>query len=98
LVGVALAASVAYAVYSLGPRSLRARLLAGTAALLGHLPKFFGLGGAVRRLEGAAVARKSTGSCGGCDNCGSEATPAAPSSAPTEVNVPVSRIGKRTVG
>jgi hypothetical protein len=100
LVGVVLAASVAYAVYSLGPRAWRPRLLTGAAALLGHLPKFVGLQAAMQRLEAAAAA-KSKGSCGGCDSCGSEATPSGPSSSsgrsatPTEVSVPLSKIGKR---
>jgi hypothetical protein len=103
LVGVLLAASVAYAVYSLGPRAWRPRLLGGAAALLGRLPRFLGVRATVGRLERAAAA-KSTGSCGGCDNCGSEpAVPGQPPSAgqfgtPAEVSVPLSTIGKRNSG
>jgi hypothetical protein len=90
LVGLVLVAGFGYAVYSLGPRVLRARTRAGLSALLGHLPAFFGLRGTARRLSTAAT--KSKGACGGCDNCGSE-TPAP--RAASEVRIPLARISKR---
>jgi hypothetical protein len=101
VVGAVLAASVAYAVYTLGPRAWRPRLLSGAAALLGRLPKFLGVRATVGYLERAAAA-KSTGSCGGCDSCGTEtavpgpAPSAEPSGTRAEVSVPLSDIGKRT--
>jgi predicted anti-sigma-YlaC factor YlaD len=94
LVGVALAVSVAYAVYSLGPRAWRPRFLTGAAALLGHVPQFIGLRSVARRLAAAAAA-KSTAACGGCDNCGSNAAPAENSAASSDVRIPLSKIGKR---
>jgi len=92
LVGLALLASVGYALYSLGPKALRTRLFAGMSSLLERLP-IVGLRGAAQRLAAAAES-KGQGSCGGCDNCGSEQAPVAKS--PTaEVRVPFSAIGKR---
>ncbi len=93
LVGLVLLASVVYAVFSLGPRSLRGRLLTGAAALLRRLPGFAGLHELAQRLDTAASI-KAKGACGGCDTCGSEQPPTAPSSGP-EVRIPVSKIGKR---
>jgi hypothetical protein len=95
LVGGALLASVIYAIFSLGPRSLRRGLLSRAAALLRSLPTMPGLRPLSRRLA-AAAAIKSAGACGGCDDCGS-ATPAAGSagSADPEVRIPVSKIGRR---
>jgi hypothetical protein len=92
LVGLALFASVIYAVFSLGPRTLRRRLLAAASALLRRLPKFLGRDVA-RRLDTAA-STKANGACGGCDNCGSEQSAAAPSSG-SEFRIPLSKIGKR---
>jgi len=104
LVGAVLLASVVYATLSLGPRTLRRRVLAGTAALLGRLPRGFGLADLALRLQSAAAA-KASGSCGGCDNCGSAPPPVAGGSGGsgsdagiaggTEIRVPVSTIGKR---
>jgi uncharacterized protein DUF6587 len=93
LVGLALFASVIYAVFSLGPRTLRRRLLAAASALLRRLPKFLGLRDVARRLDTAA-STKANGACGGCDNCGSEQSAAAPSSG-SEFGIPLSKIGKR---
>jgi hypothetical protein len=93
LVGLALFASVIYAVFSLGPRTLRRRLLAAASALLRRLPKFLGLRDVARRLDTAA-STKANGACGGCDNCGSEQSAAAPSSG-SEFRIPLSKIGKR---
>ena len=54
LVGLALLASVFYAVFSLGPRSLRGRLLGGASAVLRRLPGFPGLHELAQRLDTAA--------------------------------------------
>lgn len=95
LVGLALFASVIYAAFSLGPRTLRPRLLAGASALLRRLPGFPGLHDVAARLNAAAAAAaKAKGACGGCDNCGPEQAPAARSPA-SEVRIPLTKIGKR---
>jgi hypothetical protein len=91
-VGLVLLVSVGYAIYSLGPRTLRGRLLAGASSLLARLPVAVGLRGIVERL-GRAATVKAKGSCGGCDNCGSD--PAAAQGSPNEVRIPVSKIVKR---
>jgi len=91
-VGLVLLASVGYAIYSLGPRTLRGRLLAGSSSLLGSLPAAVGLRGIAQRL-GRAATVKAKGSCGGCDNCGSE--PAATQGSANEVRIPISTIVKR---
>jgi hypothetical protein len=95
LVGLALLVSAGYAVSSLGPRSLRQRLLAALSRLLARAPVFLGLGRMVRWLA-AASAGKAQGACGGCDNCGSEQAPAQKQdSRAAEVSVPVTKIGRR---
>jgi hypothetical protein len=96
LVGLALFASIIYAAFSLGPRTLRPRLLAGASALLRRLPGFPGLHDVAARLNAAAAAAaaKAKGACGGCDNCGPEQAPAARSPA-SEVRIPLAKIGKR---
>ena len=53
LVGMALLASVLYAVLALGPGAWRRRLAAAALASLGL----------------ARIAPKTSGTCGGCDNC-----------------------------
>jgi len=98
LVGLALLVSAGYALSSLGPRSLRQRLLAALSRLLARAPVFLRLGRMARWLA-VASAGKAQGACGGCDNCGSEQAPAQKSStqdsrAP-EVRVPVTKIGRR---
>jgi hypothetical protein len=94
LVGLALLASLGYLVASLGPRTLRNKLLAAMSGLLARAPPFLGLGRAAKKLAAAAAAKKAQGACGGCDNCGSE-----PSSAKTspsgEIKVSVEKIGRR---
>jgi hypothetical protein len=97
LVGFALLASGVYALLSLGPRSLRRRLLAGLSRLLALAPAFFGLRRMAQRLA-VAAAGKSHGACGGCDDCGSEASPATATeqqSSIVEIRVPVTKIGRR---
>ncbi len=93
LVGLVLLVSAAYAVASLGPRSLRQRALLFCSRLLARVPEFFGLRRAAERVAIAATG-KAPGACGGCDNCGTdkEATTQSPAG---EINVPVSKIGLR---
>jgi hypothetical protein len=92
LVGLALVVSAGYALTSLGPRSVRRRLLASLSRMTARAPAFLGLRRMSERL--AASAGKAQGACGGCDNCGAEKTPAPAPGA--EVNVPVAKIGRRT--
>ena len=100
LVCLALLLSVGYALLSLGPRSLRRRLLAALSLALGRLPAVLGLRGAAQRLSVAADG-KGHGACGGCDDCGTSAADAAKSptsdSQAAEVRVPVAKIGRRAV-
>jgi len=93
LVALALLISAGYVVASLGPRSLRHRLLQALSRLLGKAPAFLGLGRLSEKFA-AASAVKAKGACGGCDNCGSEQTPAAQSTS-TEIKVSVEKIGRR---
>ncbi len=95
LVGGALLASIIYALFSLGPRSLKRGVAVRAAVLLRSIPAVSGVRSLSRRLETTA-ASKPAGACGGCDDCGS-ATPAPEStgSAEPEVRIPVSSIGKR---
>jgi hypothetical protein len=77
-VALAILASVIYALLALGPRALRARLLAGSGALLLRLPRFARLSGLGLRLRNAGrgiSGSKAGGACGGCDSCGSETAP-----------------------
>jgi len=93
LVALALLASVGYAVSSLGPRTLRVRLLSATSRLAELAPAYLRLGRVARRLAAAALV-KPQGACGGCDNCGTESA-AAPHSAAAEFKVPVANITRR---
>jgi len=70
LVALALAASVAYALSSLGPRGLRTALRRWLANAAAHAPAVLHLGGVARRLAAAGDAK---GGCGGCGGCGDEA-------------------------
>jgi len=83
VVGLALLLSVGYALLSLGPRSLRRRLLAALSLVLGRVP----------------AVPKSHGACGGCEDCGTSAADGAESPAKdspaAEVRVPVAKIGRR---
>jgi len=96
LVGIALLASAAYAMTSLGPRSLRPRVLAAIGRWMQRVPAVFGLRGVAQRLALASAA-KAPGACGGCDNCGSEQT-VAQSVPAAEVRVAVAAIGRRARG
>jgi hypothetical protein len=101
LVGLVLIASAGYVLSSLGPRSLRRRLLAALSRILARAPRFLGLGRAAQWFAAAAVG-KAQGACGGCDDCGPEQAPAPKSSSRNspagEVSVPVANIGRRARG
>src|SRR5271165_7660395 len=94
LVALALLASIGYAIFSLGPRTLRRRLLQAASRLLAIAPSYLGLGRVAGRLSAASIV-KPAGACGGCDNCAPDA--AATQSAATEVAVPVGNIGRREI-
>lgn len=92
LVAVALLASVLYVLSSLGPRSLRYRLLAAMSRWVARFPGFLGLRRVAQRL--AAAAGRAVGGSAGCNGCSS-----APASTKkllkSEIGVPVGKIGKR---
>jgi hypothetical protein len=94
LVGILLVAACGYTVFSLGPRTLRGRLMAAAAAALSRGPAVVGLRTIAQRLASAAAV-KPKGGCGGCDNCGDEQTPE-PQSTTGEVRIPVSKITRRS--
>jgi hypothetical protein len=93
LVGLALLVSAGYALFSLGPRSLRRHLLTGLSRATARAPAFLGLR---RTSQWLAVASKvkAHGACGGCDDCGAGKAPANQSAA-AEITVPVRKIGRR---
>ena len=93
LVGLVLMISAGYAIFSLGPRSLRSRTFTALSNLMARAPAFLGLGRMARWLV-AVAADKSEAACGGCDSCGSEKTPPSTGAA-SEVRVPLAKIGKR---
>jgi hypothetical protein len=93
LVGLALLVSAGYALLSLGPKSLRRRLLAALSGAMARAPAFLGLGRMAQWLAAASKA-KAKGACGGCDDCGAEKAPAKKSAA-AEITVPVGKIGRR---
>jgi len=90
LVVLALLASGWYALSSLGPKSLRARLWGALARAAARAPSFLKLGALGRRLDAAG---KASGACGGCGSCAAD-QPAAEAPTP-EIRVPVEKIGRR---
>ena len=94
LVGLALLMSGGYALLSLGPKSLRRRLLAALSRAAARAPAVLGSRRTAQWLA-AASKGKAQGACGGCDDCGAEKTPAK-NSAAAEISVPVGKIGRRT--
>ena len=98
LVGVLLLASVSYAVYKLGPRTLKRRILQTFSRAMAAAPVSFGLGRVAQKLDTASAAGKTPGACGGCDNCGTESSsePQSTSASSAEIKVPVAKIGRRT--
>jgi hypothetical protein len=93
LVGVLLLASVSYAAYKLGPRTLKRRILQTLSRAAAAAPAFLRLGRVAQKLD-TASAGKTQGACGGCDNCGTEPS-SKPQSSSGEVKVPVAKIGRR---
>jgi hypothetical protein len=94
LVGVLLLASVAYAVYKLGPRTLKRRILQTVSRAMAAAPAFLRLRRAAQKLDAASAAGTAQGACGGCDNCGTESS-SQPQSSSGEIKVPVAKIGRR---
>jgi hypothetical protein len=92
LVTIVLAASMGYALYSLGPKTLRRWLRTTLADLAARAPAALHLGGIERRLREAAGA----GACGGCDSCAPSAEDAR-GGAGKEIRVPAASIGKRRI-
>jgi hypothetical protein len=101
LVGLVLLISAGYAVWSLGPSSLRQSALAALGRLASRAPRGLGLGRMSQRLSDAA-ASKAKGACGGCDNCGTaQASTTQASTTPSgvaEIKIPVGKIGRRGSG
>jgi hypothetical protein len=91
LVALVLAASVGYALYSLGPKSLRRWLGTALADAAARAPAALHLGRIERRLREAAG---GSGACGGCDSCAPSADEAG---AGKEIRVPAASIGKRRI-
>jgi hypothetical protein len=92
LVAAVLLASLGYALIKLGPRTLRQRILRSLGLILAAAPSFLRLDGVAQRL--AAASGKTQAACGGCDTCGTESSSVPP--APSEINVPIGKIGRRT--
>lgn len=93
LVILALLMSAGYALFALGPKSLRSRAAASIADLAARAAAVPRLRNPLMRLS-ASLAGKPRGSCGGCGSCGTE--PAAegdPASA--ESRVPISKLAIR---
>jgi len=95
LVAVLLLASVGYAVYKLGPRALKRRILQTLSRATGAAPAFLRLGRVAQKL-GAASLGSVPGACGGCDNCGTESSSAPQPPPSAEIKIPVAKIGRRT--
>ena len=93
LVGVLLLVSVGYAVYKLGPRTLRKRILETMSRAMAAAPASLKLRRVVQKLDAASLG-KAQGACGGCDNCGTESS-SEPKVSSAEINVPVAKIGRR---
>jgi hypothetical protein len=94
LVGVLLLASVSYAVYKLGPRTLKRRILQTLSRATAAAPVFLRLGRVAQKLD-AASSGSAQGACGGCDNCGTESS-SEPQPSSAEIKIPVAKIGRRT--
>ena len=91
LVGAVILVSLGYALVKLGPRSLRQRIFRYLRGILEAAPSFLKLEGVAQRL--AAASGKTQAACGGCDGCGAEEDS---EPQPSEINVPVGKIGRRT--
>jgi hypothetical protein len=93
LVGVLLLVSVGYAVYKLGPRTLRRRILQSLSRAMAAAPFFLKLGRAAQKLDAASLGSVQ-GACGGCDNCGTETSTEQQTSS-SEIRIPVANIGRK---
>jgi hypothetical protein len=91
LVAAVLLVSLGYAVFKLGPRTFRQRILWHLSLILASAPSFLRLAGVAQRLS--AASGKTQAACGGCESCGTESS-SVPQS-PSEINVPVAKIGRR---
>jgi hypothetical protein len=96
LVALALAASGVYALFALGPKSLRRLLWTALARAAASAPPALHLAGLARRLD--ATAGKISSGCGGCESCEPEpskgAVAGSEGKAP-EIRVPLAQVGKR---
>jgi hypothetical protein len=92
LVAAVLLVSLGYALVKLGPRTLRQRILSCLSLIFAAAPSFLRLDGVAQRLS--AASGKNQAACGGCDTCGTESS-SVPQS-PSEINVPVAKIRRRT--
>jgi hypothetical protein len=92
LVAAVLLVSLGYALFKLGPRTFRQRILWQSSQVLASAPSFLRLAGVAQRLS--AASGKTQTACGGCESCGTESS-SVPQS-PSEINVPVAKIGRRT--
>jgi hypothetical protein len=90
LVAAVLLLSLGYALVKLGPRALRKRILWRLSVVLAAAPSFLRLAGVAQRL--ATASGKAQAACGGCDSCGESSSAPQP---PSEINVPVAKIGRR---
>lgn len=97
LVAIVLAASVGYALFSLGPKPLRRRLRTALADLAARAPARMHLGAVERRLREAADS-SACGGCGSCETPSKDAAAAGSASGPTEIRVPAAKIGRRPPG
>jgi hypothetical protein len=91
LVAAVLLISLGYALVKLGPRAVRQRILLHLSRILAAAPSFLRLAGVAQRLS--AASGKTQAACGGCDSCGE--TSSVPQ-APSEINVPIAKIRRRT--
>jgi hypothetical protein len=96
LVGALLLGSVSYAVYKLGPRTLKRRILRTLGRAMAAAPAFFRFGRVAQKLDAASLG-SAQGACGGCDNCGTESS-SEPQSSSAEIKIPVAKIGRRAEG
>jgi hypothetical protein len=96
LVAILLVASVGYVCSSLGPKPLRQALRRALADLAARAPARMHLGALERRLRDAAG---DGGACGGCGSCAAEPNDEGTSARPpSEIHVPVAKIGRRPSG
>jgi hypothetical protein len=91
LVAAVLMVSLGYVLIKLGPRTLRQRILWRLSLIFAAAPSFLRFGGLAQRLS--AASGKTQAACGGCDSCGESSSAPQP---PSEINVPIGKVGRRT--